>query len=622
MSEAFRGHATEVDVQPYAAPPGRPPVQYKAWPRDRAEEPEDSYTDLVLRLGQARRRGYMLYSLAALACLGWWGLLAANVVADGGDLVQALAGAGPMLLMTAAGPAVLAFAVAALMSRLGKSDAYILALSRATGAFMRPDERAAEQIVSVSHVVRREIAAMADGLERAFSRTAELESVVRNEIVRLERAFSENERRIGGLLRQLESERNAVMRHADALKTALPLFQAASAGAVGADAAGAGAQRARLLGGLQADTERLSQEVASAVAESAGHMLNALRLENEKALSVVMDAVRRLERNAAVAQPGGDLTAASMVALEAVAREASDTLAREVRDAIAALSEEMTAKAQELGGMRAGLAAVLDRSRHEFTRALAQTAREASAEITAAHREARVALEKDIVDATAVTAGARTGGVASGSLSTFTTELAAVRQLLEETGEGRIEEIRGQLAEHAARIEKLVSGSVTQVNEGVAERLKALQATLFEQKGGLAERFDHSHGAVVERLQEVSESIDELVQNSLAQAQATAEQLSSLVDTLGLVARARRESPAREGAAFIARERPLITPRRTRGAEAAEAQLQHTDAPAIAPGYRENKAPAASPAAHQDAQEQGERSPAWLSDLLSRGPKV
>ena len=620
MSEVYRGHATEADVQANAAPLGRHAVpQQRAWPRDRAEDPEDCHTDLVLRLGKARLRGYALHGLAALACFGWWGLLASNAMVDGGDLFQALAGADAILLLTAAAPAVLVFAIAALMSRLGQSDAYILALSRATGAFMRPDERAAEQIVSVSHVVRREVAAMADGLERAFSRTAELESVVRNEIVRLERAFSENERRIGGLLRQLESERNAVMRHADALKTALPLFQAASAGT---DAAGAGAQRARLLDVLQADAERLSQEVAGAVAESTGHMLKALRLENEKALSVVMDAARRLERSATVAQPGTDLTAASLVALEAVAREASDTLAREVRDAIAALSEEMAAKAQELGGMRAGLAAVLDRSRHELTRALAQTAREASADIAAAHREARAALQKDISDATAAIAGARGSDGAAGALGTFAVELAAVRQLLEETEEGRIEDVRGQLAEHAARIENLVSGSVIQVNEGVAERLKALQAALFEQKDGLAERFDQSHGSVVERLQEVSESIDELVQNSLAQAQATAEQLSSLVDPLGLVARARRESPAREGAAFIARERPFITPRRTRGPDVAEAQPRDAQALASAPVSREDPAPAAATATQQEGQGQGERSPAWLSDLLSRGPKV
>ncbi len=74
-----------------------------------------------------------------------------------------------------------------------------------TEAAMRlaePETIARESIVSVGQAIRREVAAMGDGVERALARAAELEALVHNEVAALERAYNDNELRIRGLHRR------------------------------------------------------------------------------------------------------------------------------------------------------------------------------------------------------------------------------------------------------------------------------------------------------------------------------------------------------------------------------------------------------------------------------------
>jgi len=63
-----------------------------------------------------------------------------------------------------------------------------------------PETIARESIVSVGQAIRREVAAMGDGVERALARAAELEALVHTEVAALERAYNDNELRIRGLL--------------------------------------------------------------------------------------------------------------------------------------------------------------------------------------------------------------------------------------------------------------------------------------------------------------------------------------------------------------------------------------------------------------------------------------
>ena len=92
-----------------------------------------------------------------------------------------------------------------------------------------PETLATEQVVTLSQAIRREVASMGDGIERALARASELETMVRAEVSSLERTYSDNERRIRLLLDELASERESIILNADRVSTALIHAQSSAA---------------------------------------------------------------------------------------------------------------------------------------------------------------------------------------------------------------------------------------------------------------------------------------------------------------------------------------------------------------------------------------------------------
>src|SRR6516164_1792597 len=84
-----------------------------------------------------------------------------------------------------------------------------------------PESVAHESIVTVGQAIRREVAAMGDGVERALARASELEAMVRNEVAALERTYSDNEVRIRGLLQDLANQRDTLVGQAEQVRSAI-----------------------------------------------------------------------------------------------------------------------------------------------------------------------------------------------------------------------------------------------------------------------------------------------------------------------------------------------------------------------------------------------------------------
>src|SRR5499425_1792223 len=84
-----------------------------------------------------------------------------------------------------------------------------------------PETVARESIVTVGQAIRREVAAMGDGVERALARAAELETLVANEVSALEHAYSENEVRIRALLQDLGTQRDTLVGQAGQIRDAI-----------------------------------------------------------------------------------------------------------------------------------------------------------------------------------------------------------------------------------------------------------------------------------------------------------------------------------------------------------------------------------------------------------------
>ena len=84
-----------------------------------------------------------------------------------------------------------------------------------------PDRMAEQQIASVGQAVRRQVSFMNEAVSRALGRAGELEALVHSEVAALERAYSENEHRIRGLLGELSGERHALLNTSERVNQAL-----------------------------------------------------------------------------------------------------------------------------------------------------------------------------------------------------------------------------------------------------------------------------------------------------------------------------------------------------------------------------------------------------------------
>ncbi|MEP0508619.1 MAG: hypothetical protein ABJD38_07890, partial [Aurantimonas coralicida] len=110
-------------------------------------------------------------------------------------------------------PVLLIMAFAVMVRR--SADMRLMSRSMAEVALRlaEPESIATERVMSVGQAVRREVAALGEGVERALARTAELENVVHNEVSSLERAYADNEAKIRGLVNDLGAERDAMLSH-------------------------------------------------------------------------------------------------------------------------------------------------------------------------------------------------------------------------------------------------------------------------------------------------------------------------------------------------------------------------------------------------------------------------
>jgi hypothetical protein len=127
----------------------------------------------------------------------------------------------PLYALAVIGP-VIFFVITALLARRAQ-EMRLTARSMVEIAMRlaEPESIAAEQMVTLSQAIRREIVSMGDGIERALARAGELETLVRSEVSNLERSYSDNERRIRALVEELVSEREAIQVNGERMRSSI-----------------------------------------------------------------------------------------------------------------------------------------------------------------------------------------------------------------------------------------------------------------------------------------------------------------------------------------------------------------------------------------------------------------
>src|SRR5882724_641880 len=316
--------------QPAAPPFGRAPAPAdvdEVRPTQRAANDDRQSVGQILQSMQRRpsRAPYMaaFFISAAWVVLG----LAVALTYFGTDLKGVASPAAyPTLLTLAAGialPVLLFYVLAHMISRAQELRIIARSMTEAAMRLTEPESIARDSIVSVGQAIRREVAAMGDGVERALARAAELEALVHNEVAALERAYNDNELRIRGLIEDLANQRDSLVGQAEQVRNAITGVHL----------------------GLTQDIASVSEMVAASVNDAAQRVTRTLAEKGEH----ITLALGRAGDNMieAIGERGGDL-------LEQMTRT-SDDVARTLETASDKMTSNIDVKSDHLSAQIADL---------------------------------------------------------------------------------------------------------------------------------------------------------------------------------------------------------------------------------------------------------------------------
>src|SRR6476660_4405993 len=174
-------------------------------PRRAANDDRETIGQILqaIQKGRPARNVYALATIFALVWIVGAGLLTVSFLPS----LQAAIGQGTGGTLVLAGlaalfvaPVLLLYFLASLFWRGQELRMIAQSMAQVAIRFSEPEGAASDSMVTVGQAIRREVAAMGDGVERANARAGELETLVANEVAALERAYSDNEVQIRALL--------------------------------------------------------------------------------------------------------------------------------------------------------------------------------------------------------------------------------------------------------------------------------------------------------------------------------------------------------------------------------------------------------------------------------------
>src|SRR5690606_28961817 len=118
-------------------------------------------------------------------------------------------------------PIILFWAFASMVRRAQEMRMAAESMTEMAFRLAEPENLAQDRVMMVGQAVRREVAAMGEGIERTLARAVELETLVHTEVNQIERSYSENAARIRLLVDGLGSEREAVVTHAERVRASI-----------------------------------------------------------------------------------------------------------------------------------------------------------------------------------------------------------------------------------------------------------------------------------------------------------------------------------------------------------------------------------------------------------------
>ncbi|HRF07756.1 MAG TPA: hypothetical protein PL193_03805, partial [Xanthobacteraceae bacterium] len=223
-------------------------------------------------------------------------------------------------------PPLVFFMTALLIRRSQEMRQISRAMTEVTLRLAEPEGVSTDAIVSVGQAIRREVAALGDGIERAVARASELETMVRSEVATLEQAYGESENRVRALIHDLHGERQSVIEHATQVRDAIATAHEAFA----------------------FDVQNIADRVASALDNATGRITDNISVRAEEARAQIVESgnslVENLINRAEEARSNIHETGSTLVdAIVARAEEAR----RNINETGSTLAETLLTRAEE-----------------------------------------------------------------------------------------------------------------------------------------------------------------------------------------------------------------------------------------------------------------------------------
>ncbi len=372
----------------------------------------------------------------------------------------------------------------------------------------QPETAAREQIVTVGQAIRREVAAMGDGVERALARAAELESLVHNEVSALERAYNDNEVRIRDLLSELTNQRETLVNQAEHVRNAIAGVHLDLSHDISS------------VGDLVADkVNEVAQRVTRSLTEKGEHITLALGHVGDSMIDTLTERgstiLDRLETNSerastAISSASDRLTASLSFKSEHVHDEFAEMATR--------LQQMMTARLDQVAQGFAQKSAVtietMASRSQQFNDALTQTGGQIAETIAARAEEVNTTL-RSTGDALVLDLSQRSGEVVS--------KLEQTGARVTDTVVNRSTAVADSFRENAEALTKVLDTRGDTVKEMLGERLQAFE-DVFNQGGT----------ALSEKVARDSSTLGSLITSHMAEFDRTVKTYGGeLVERLG-----------------------------------------------------------------------------------------
>jgi len=470
------------------------------------DDHDQSIADLLYAIQQKpRSRIYGYAFVISLLWIGLCGYYASTILLPEFSTTSSLTAmlASPVGLTALAilvFPIMLLWAFATLVRRAQEMRHAASSLTEAAIRLLHPENVASGAITTVGRAIRREVAAIGDGVERAIARAGELEFLVQKEVMDLEQSYGDSELRLTRLVEEISNEREEIIGHGEKLRETI------SGTHVGLSEELAQAS-SRIEDTVHQAAERLNKTVderralISVSLTEAGDALSTLLATNTETLNARL-AAGKAEIEASVDAKSSELSnivstagkvAAKLIETRTASmRDEGMEVARQLEDSIAIRSSEFSSRIAEAGE-------VIQSALDEKLNAIDKNFNTQGSNLIAALGMRTEALDKVLQE--------RTKGIGNTIADSLT---------------GFSESLTGQVEQTASKLQTQVEAlqsNTKSVEEIIIKRTKSVEDTL--KKG------------TVELANTIGESIEAVAGKSEAITNVLAERAAAIQDSLG-----------------------------------------------------------------------------------------